>query len=100
MKRCPECRRDYYDDSLIYCLDDGSALLDGPGFDRTPTAVLPVRGDDTPTLIDGLAETPRRNSPLPSGDLSSKRSARTLFSWRNGVVAVLVLAALAAIFFY
>ena len=28
MKRCPECRRDYYDDSLLYCLDDGSALLD------------------------------------------------------------------------
>ncbi len=31
MKRCPECRRDYYDDTLIYCLDDGSALLEGPG---------------------------------------------------------------------
>ena len=26
MKRCPECRRDYYDDSLLYCLDDGTAL--------------------------------------------------------------------------
>ena len=31
MKRCPECRRDYYDETLLYCLDDGSALLDGPG---------------------------------------------------------------------
>ena len=30
MKRCPECRRDYYDDSLLYCLDDGSLLLEGP----------------------------------------------------------------------
>ena len=30
MKRCPQCRRDYYDDSLLYCLDDGSALLEGP----------------------------------------------------------------------
>ena len=30
MKRCPECRRDYFDDSLLYCLDDGSALLEGP----------------------------------------------------------------------
>ena len=30
MKRCPECRRDYYDDSLRYCLDDGTLLLDGP----------------------------------------------------------------------
>jgi Tol biopolymer transport system component len=30
MKRCPECRRDYYDDSMLYCLDDGTALLEGP----------------------------------------------------------------------
>jgi hypothetical protein len=29
MKRCPECRRDYFDDSLLYCLDDGTALLEG-----------------------------------------------------------------------
>lgn len=38
MKRCPECRRDYYDNSLVYCLDDGSLLLDGPastGGERT-----------------------------------------------------------------
>lgn len=28
-KRCPECRRDYYDGTLPYCLDDGNALLDG-----------------------------------------------------------------------
>lgn len=31
MKRCPECRRDYYDDTLLYCLDDGKSLLEGPG---------------------------------------------------------------------
>jgi hypothetical protein len=30
MKRCPECRRDYYDDTLLFCLDDGNALLEGP----------------------------------------------------------------------
>ena len=30
MKRCPECRRDYHDDSLSFCLDDGAALVDGP----------------------------------------------------------------------
>ena len=30
MKRCPTCWRDYYDDSLSYCLDDGMILLDGP----------------------------------------------------------------------
>lgn len=30
MKRCPECGRDYNDDSLSFCLDDGSELLFGP----------------------------------------------------------------------
>src|SRR5687767_5070482 len=41
MKRCPECRRDYYDDSLLYCLDDGTALLEGPALtDEPATAIL------------------------------------------------------------
>ena len=41
MKRCPACRRDYFDDSLLYCLDDGTALLEGPASgDEPATAVL------------------------------------------------------------
>lgn len=43
MKRCPECRRDYTDDTLIFCLDDGTELLTGPGTSGrlTPTVILP-----------------------------------------------------------
>ena len=42
MKRCPECRRDYYDDSLLYCLDDGTRLLEGPrSEDSAATMFLP-----------------------------------------------------------
>jgi adenylate cyclase len=42
MKRCPECRRDYYDDTLAFCLEDGSALLQGsvPLPDDPQTAIL------------------------------------------------------------
>ena len=40
MKRCPECRRDYYDDTLLYCLDDGTALLEGPATAESQTAIL------------------------------------------------------------
>jgi TolB-like protein/Flp pilus assembly protein TadD len=45
MKRCPECRRDYYDETLLYCLDDGTPLLEGPGSggslpDEPQTAIL------------------------------------------------------------
>src|SRR5215203_4543943 len=55
MKRCPECRRDYYDDSLLYCLDDGSNLLDGPAsYGGAETAVLPAFGvvGEANTLLD------------------------------------------------
>jgi TolB-like protein/Tfp pilus assembly protein PilF len=67
MKRCPECRRDYYDDSLLYCLDDGSSLLDGPAreslspppnsadasYDEPRTAILreSSASEDEPTAL-------------------------------------------------
>ena len=54
MKRCPECRRDYYDDSLFYCLDDGTSLLDGPASfpsgSRTEVLRAPVTADEPPTV--------------------------------------------------
>src|SRR5688572_7681758 len=37
MKRCPECRRDYTDETLNFCLDDGSPLLDGPSTGGGPS---------------------------------------------------------------
>ena len=40
MKRCPECGRDYNDDSLSFCLDDGSELLFGPAVEEPETAIL------------------------------------------------------------
>src|SRR6187401_3138350 len=41
MKRCPECRRDYTDETLNFCLDDGATLLDGPASgDEPATAIL------------------------------------------------------------
>ncbi len=41
MKRCPKCRRDYYDETLLFCLDDGNALLEGPAsVDEPATAIL------------------------------------------------------------
>ncbi len=41
MNRCPDCRRDYNDETLLYCLDDGTALLDEPAsMDEPQTAIL------------------------------------------------------------
>src|SRR5215207_3166322 len=61
MKRCPECRRDYYDDSLSYCLDDGAPLLEGPSVDEPATAVfageLTERKTESMRAISATAET-------------------------------------------
>ena len=42
MKRCPQCSREY-DNSMMFCLDDGAELLYGPataGGDEPATAIL------------------------------------------------------------
>lgn len=40
MKRCPECMRDYHDDTLSFCLADGSELVYGLAEGEPPTAIL------------------------------------------------------------
>ena len=74
MKRCPECLRDYYDDTLSYCLDDGNALLDGPAREwELPTVMMPgaAANDGTPSLFaDDLADTASAVAVLPFANLS------------------------------
>ncbi len=56
MKRCPECRKDYLDDSLMYCLDDGAALVQGSVTDEPVTAVLSgdrVSGEELTRALQG-----------------------------------------------
>lgn len=99
MKRCPECRRDYFDDSLSYCLDDGSVLLEGPSsspsFTVEPlTAVMPFSSiADQPTVqitglgsepgppLNSIAVIPFRNlSPSGDGDYFSDGLAEELLN--------------------
>ncbi|MEQ1761726.1 MAG: tetratricopeptide repeat protein [Pyrinomonadaceae bacterium] len=61
MKRCPECMRDYFDDSLFYCLDDGASLLDGPAsFNAAKTEAFhyPQPTRDAPTVPTVIYEPP------------------------------------------
>ena len=75
MKLCPECRRNYYDDTLLYCLDDGNALLEGPAsgsgvVDEPQTAILHT--------TDAVGEAPTReqiNSTDPTAVLSAGAAA-------------------------
>ena len=117
MKRCPECRRDYYDDTLLYCLDDGNALLEGPASasnDEPATAILSeppaVAGgltqpvdtpDKSPTAESATAIFPvqpavsnaQLQPPATAGgsDPSDKSKARTL--WLAGLFVILLLIA-------
>ncbi|HEX3100240.1 MAG TPA: hypothetical protein VHQ01_00535, partial [Pyrinomonadaceae bacterium] len=50
MKRCPQCGREY-DNTMMFCLDDGAALLYGPAsMDEPATAILSA----PPAVADGL----------------------------------------------
>ena len=91
MKRCPDCRRDYFDDSLLYCLDDGSALLEGPGsVEEMPTAVFRERSSEDAIATALL--------PANTGETGAATSAMTGKSGPKykylgiGALAVLVIA--------
>jgi tetratricopeptide (TPR) repeat protein len=89
MKRCPECRRDYFDDSLLYCLDDGAALLEGPANSyEMPTAILPnsvIKNDAT------KAEADKRRSVRSGGTTKASRRLPLIFGLSVAAAAILAL---------
>ncbi len=56
MKRCPECGRNYNDDSMSFCLDDGAELLfgpatmDGPATEILHSTAAPVEAPTRPQI--------------------------------------------------
>ena len=105
MKRCPECRKDYLDDSLLYCLDDGTPLVQGSVSDEPATAILSGLGvspfggtsaeDATGTLKAGdtADQKGRRTSRL------SERFSRERLPWIvAGMFGLIAVAALSYIF--
>ena len=71
MKRCPECRRDYYDDTLLYCLDDGNALLEGPASADEPATAILSEAAAYRAGGDATAIFPQTNSVSPSITINS-----------------------------
>jgi TolB-like protein/Flp pilus assembly protein TadD len=89
MKRCPECRRDYYDDSLLYCLDDGAALLDGPaslsGSEEPKTEIFPKTDSPGEAATRPLIHT----TDMPAPPYRRPRARRGFIV--VGLLAVLIL---------
>ena len=93
MKRCPECRRDYYDDSLLYCLDDGIALLEGPtslrGLEEPLTAILHETASPNEAATRAQIHTTAHNEPGPSPTAGPKRNSLVF-----GLLGILLMALL------
>ncbi|MBC7911990.1 MAG: TonB family protein [Pyrinomonadaceae bacterium] len=107
MKRCPTCQRDYEDEEMLFCLDDGKALVSfsESSYDpsatlkipaprstnETPTEVLPVMMSAEPTL-------PSPPSPPPHPELiqttTSERKSNKML-WILGAALILGLSAIA-----
>ena len=51
MKLCPECRKNYIDETLNFCLDDGSSLIAVSPSSESVTSILSGRSGDHATAI-------------------------------------------------
>src|SRR6186713_2879489 len=70
MKKCPQCGREY-DNSMMFCLDDGAELLYGPASDEPATAILSSAEAKTAVLNAGSANAPNSIAVLPFTHMSS-----------------------------
>src|SRR5215510_16145569 len=92
MKRCPECRRDYTDETLNFCLDDGSPLLDGPSSqtpNEPPTEVFPSYSSEAATQAQ-VSQTDPTSILGPAGNGADR--SRWYYATLVGVLILLVAA--------
>ncbi len=62
MKRCPTCQREYTDDALSFCLDDGTKLESpAPPPQQDPQATLMI----TPEVLRTMQAGTQNTSPVP-----------------------------------
>ena len=88
MKRCPKCHRPYEDDTLRFCLEDGSPLFDARDSDAPATEILPARG--TPTLKSTGPTVPSyQNVSGPAPEIREPRSSNPVLTF--GVIAIVCL---------
>ncbi|MEP6704062.1 MAG: tetratricopeptide repeat protein, partial [Acidobacteriota bacterium] len=77
MKRCPECRRDYADDTLLYCLEDGIPLVQGS------VPIDQMSADDPATAILHRSDLPTETPTKPQ--ISTTNETAILASTVGGV---------------
>lgn len=86
MKTCPKCKRTYKDESLRFCLEDGSPLFSAHDSDAPPTEIIPPRGGPTLKSPDITIPSSLRGGGEVSADRRQGNPALTA-----GVIAIAVL---------
>lgn len=97
MKRCPKCNRAYEDETLRFCLEDGSPLFDARDSEAPATEILP-RG--TPTLKSMGPTVPSFPGDSARSEPPAVRTSNSILTVGVVVIAVLLFAlvAIAVIF--
>src|SRR5687767_5331836 len=96
MKRCPTCKREF-EDSITYCLDDGSPLTSQSRPDSDETLVTPsIRGRDIPTTqygqLGGKATVSGSIADLPGlPPYAATPAKRRVWPWVVAGLAILFL---------
>lgn len=96
MKRCPTCKREF-EDSITYCLDDGSPLVSQSPPDSDETLVTPsIRGRNIPTTqygqLGGKATVSGSVADLPAlASYGATPAKRRAWPWVVAGLAILFL---------
>jgi len=86
MKFCHKCKQVYYDETLNYCLDDGSELVHEPKSNGPATAILPSgdQPDEAPTRHRII------NNPHPGDDDRAKSAKASKWERSKDLLTVSV----------
>ncbi len=107
MKRCPTCQRVYEDEEMLFCLEDGAALVSfsESAYDASATLKLPAprSTNETPTeVLPGMMppEPTQRSSPTPPRHAAPVQAAPSerkpnKMLWILGAALILGLSAIA-----
>lgn len=91
MKRCPTCHKTFTDEHLIYCVDDGTPLVDEPLDEATVVRPSPEPSGGRSSFEPGEGtpayQPPRAYSPPDYGD----REKRSSWPWLIGVLLIVMI---------
>lgn len=93
MKVCPNCQRNYTDDNLNFCLDDGAILTQSSINDSLPETVMisqPKQTNPQTTFGNQSNQPANWNNPANYSMQPQKKSSKT-WIWVVGVLGLVVL---------